>query len=32
VNWKGCDDEAQAKYPAGFRKREPYLRLVNQPK
>lgn len=42
VNWKNGDDvivapavsdeEAQATYPAGYRKLKPYLRMVNQPK
>jgi alkyl hydroperoxide reductase subunit AhpC len=41
VNWKNgedvivvpavSDEEAQAKYPQGFRKLKPYLRMVNQP-
>ena len=41
VNWKNgedvivvpavSDEEAQAKYPAGYRKLKPYLRMVNQP-
>ena len=42
VNWKQgedvivapavSDDEAKAKYPAGFRDVKPYLRYVHQPK
>jgi alkyl hydroperoxide reductase subunit AhpC len=42
VNWKSgedviilpsvTEDEAQAKYPAGWRSPKPYLRIVAQPK